>query len=74
VSRQIDAKPDTCTEHRGVYPTDISVKVSASYPGRAGDLPRRLLALRDAGRGRQQSAEAIVGAPCTEGPNMRDRK
>ena len=39
VSRQISAKPDTCTEWRGVYPTGISVKVGAQYPGRSGGLP-----------------------------------
>ena len=32
-------KPDTCTERRGVYPTGISVKVGASYPGRSAYLP-----------------------------------
>ncbi len=39
VSRRISAKPETCTEGRDVYPTGISVKVSAQYPGRSGGLP-----------------------------------
>ena len=68
MSRQISAKPDTCTERRDVYPTGISVKVSASYPGRSGDLLEKLPASRGAGRGCQKSAEAIVGGD-TEGPN-----
>lgn len=38
-SRQISAKPDTCTERRGVDPTGISVKVGASYPGRSAGMP-----------------------------------
>ena len=40
VSRPISVKPDTCTERCAVYPTGISVKVSASYPGRSEALPR----------------------------------
>jgi hypothetical protein len=35
VSRPKDAKPDTCTERGDVYPTRISVKVGAQYPGRS---------------------------------------
>src|SRR3989338_4825782 len=31
----ISSKPKTCTERRDVYPTGISVKVSAQYPGRS---------------------------------------
>ena len=35
VRRPISSKPNTCTEHNGVDPTGISVKVGASYPGRS---------------------------------------
>lgn len=35
VSRQKDAKPDTCTERGEVDPTRISVKVGVQYPGRS---------------------------------------
>ena len=33
--RPISTKPETCTERCDVYPTGISVKVSAQYPGRS---------------------------------------
>jgi len=39
VSRQVSAKPDTCTERCGVDPTGISVKVGAQYPGRSAWMP-----------------------------------
>jgi hypothetical protein len=39
VRRPISSKPETCTERYDVNPTDISVKVGASYPGRSGGLP-----------------------------------
>src|SRR5216110_3474935 len=39
VSRQISVKPDTCTERCDVYPTGISVKVRAQYPGRSACVP-----------------------------------
>ena len=39
VRRPISSKRETCTERRDVNPTGISVKVSASYPGRSGGLP-----------------------------------
>jgi hypothetical protein len=64
VSRPISVKPETCTERRDVYPTDISVKVGASYPGRSARVPRGtsvLPASRGVGRLMQKSAEAIVG-------------
>ncbi len=32
-------KPETCTERCGVYPTGISVKVGAQYPGRSDPVP-----------------------------------
>ena len=34
-------KPGTCTERCGVYPTGISVKAGAQYPGRSGSVPER---------------------------------
>jgi hypothetical protein len=43
-------------------------------PGESWRSAVRLPALREVGMECQQSAEAIVGAPRTEGPNMRDRK
>ena len=71
MSGRIDAKPSTCTEHRDVDPTGISVKVSASYPGRSDGLPW-LPASRGVGKDHQKSAEAIV-APRKrdEGPNVK---
>lgn len=42
-----------------------------------GDLPicpRGLQALRGVGMSRQESAEAVLGVPRTEGPNMMERK
>ena len=65
VSRPLSAKPETCTERRDVYPTGISVKVSAQYPGRSAQVPREtsvLLASRGVGMPVQKSAEAIVAA------------
>jgi len=38
--RRISSKSDTCTESVDVDVTDISVKVSAHYPGRSVDVPR----------------------------------
>jgi len=32
-------KPETCPERCDVYPTGISVKVGAQYPGRSGGPP-----------------------------------
>ena len=74
VRRPISSKPGSCTERCGVDPTGISVKVSAQYPGRAGGLPQGYRHREVSGKDRQQSAEAIVGTPRTEGPNMRDRQ
>ena len=64
VRRPISSKPETCTERCNVYPTGISVKVGASYPGRSARAPRVtsvLLASRGAGMPLQKSAEAIIG-------------
>ncbi len=64
VRRPISSKPETCTERRDVYPTGISVKVGASYPGRSAWVPRAtsvLPASKGAGMLMQKSAEAIVG-------------
>jgi hypothetical protein len=43
-------------------------------PGESWRSATVLLALQSAGMECQQSAEAIVGAPRTEGPNMTERK
>ena len=69
MSRQIHAKPDTCTERGAVDPTRISVKVGAQYPGRSAVLPIVLAASRGVGRHVQKSAEGIVGEATAEGPN-----
>lgn len=39
VRRQLSSKPETCTGRRDVYPTGISAKVGASYPGRSAWVP-----------------------------------
>jgi hypothetical protein len=57
---------------RQVYGT----KVTRLTPGRPVDLPPEtgvLPALRGAGMGRQESAEAVVAGPAGEGPNMECR-
>jgi hypothetical protein len=64
VSRPISVKPETCTERRDVYPTGISVKVGAQYPGRSARVPRATSVLptsRGVGKPMQKSAEVIVG-------------
>jgi hypothetical protein len=38
--RPISSKSHTCTESMDVYAAGISVKVSASYPGRSVELPQ----------------------------------
>jgi hypothetical protein len=59
VRRQISSKPNTCTESAGVNAAGISVKVARLT---LGGLPacHVLLASREAGKGWQKSAEAIV--------------
>ena len=44
--RQIDSKSNTCTESVDVDVTDMSVKVSAQYPGRSAVRPRATVATR----------------------------
>jgi hypothetical protein len=73
VRRRLSSKPETCTERRDVYPTGISVKVCASYPGRSAWVPRAtsvLPASRGVGRLRQKSAETIVGAVWPKGRTL----
>ena len=73
VRRRISSKPETCTERRDVYPTGISVKVGASYPGRSAWVPRATSGLpssRGVGRLMQKSAETIVGAIWPKGRTL----
>ena len=72
-SRPKDAKPDTCTERGHVYPTCISVKVRAQYPGRSGPVLQGYRRREAKGCGAQKSAEGIVGGN-TEGLNMEHRE
>ena len=44
--RPISSKSDTCTEGAGVNVTDISVKVSAQYPGRSALLRKATIVER----------------------------
>jgi hypothetical protein len=61
VSRPISVKPETCTERRDVYPTGISVKVGASYPGRSARVPRGNLRATGIERCRDAHAEVSRG-------------
>lgn len=77
VKRPISSKPGTCTERHDVYPTGISVKVGAQYPGRSADLPERATGVERRGDGAAEVSRGhsrIVGAPRTEGPNMVERE
>jgi alpha-D-ribose 1-methylphosphonate 5-triphosphate synthase subunit PhnH len=69
--RRLSSKSDTCTESLYVDAADISVKVSAHYPGRSATLLTELPSLRGGGRKLQKSAEGIV-VPFdrSEGPNV----
>jgi len=53
------SKPETCTERYDVDPTGISVKVSASYPGRSAHVQ----CATDIERCRDACAEVIHGRP-----------
>lgn len=72
------SKPKTCTERCGVYPTGISVKVCAQYPGRSDYGARKgYRPSKGDGMPCQKSAEGIVGeslARLAEGPNKWKRK
>ena len=59
VRRQVSSKPDTCTERCNVNPTGISRKVARITLG-GPPACLVLLALRDAGMGWRESAEAIL--------------
>ena len=81
VSSPISAKPNTCTEHNGVYPTGISVKVGAQYPGRSACVPcatgiaRCWDAHAEVSRGHSRAGTG--GKPertQTEGPNIEQRE
>ena len=69
-------KSDTCPEGVGVYAAGISGKVTRlTLGGLAVCCDRQLLVLKGTGKGRQKSAEAIVGGePVTEGLNMAYRE
>ena len=59
--RPISSKSETCTEGMYVYAAGISVEVGAHYPGRPVYLLRELPLSRGGGKGRQESAEGILG-------------
>ena len=61
VRRQLSLKPETCAEHCDVYPTGISVKVCASYPGRSAWVPRTNLSATGIERCREAHAEVSRG-------------
>ena len=70
--RPNSSKSEPCTEGVGVYAAGISGKVARlTLGGLTVCCVRRLRVLRGTGKGRQKSAEAIVGGePGTEGLNM----
>jgi hypothetical protein len=72
MSRQISAKPDTCTEDRDVDPKGINVKVDAQYPGRSGGLPGAA-DIESCWDKRQKSAEGMVRGDA-EGQNVKGRE
>lgn len=59
--RLISSKSNTCTESADVDVTDISVKVSAQYPGRSAHPCHELPWPEGDGKGEQKSADGIVG-------------
>jgi len=73
--RPLSSKSNSCPESRAVDAAAISAEVSASYPGRAGNLLQEELPLsKGGGKGTQQSAEGIVAAtPRCEGPKRREK-
>ena len=54
------SKPGTCTESINVIEADISVKVSAHYPGRSLNLSKGLSSSGDGEKDLKKSAEPIV--------------
>ena len=83
VRRPISSKPGTCTERNDVYPTGISVKVSAQYPGRSLVLPARATGVERRGDGERvvergnmwTACERVLrnkGAPGADGMRVQD--